>query len=72
MLGLRVVRLDGRPIDRRTAVMREVVWRSLVLSCGGALLLFVPLLLSYLWPLWDDRGQALHDKGAGTRVVRAG
>jgi uncharacterized RDD family membrane protein YckC len=27
-------------------------------------------LLDYLWPLWDDRKQALHDKVAGTYVVR--
>jgi uncharacterized RDD family membrane protein YckC len=71
VVGLRVVRMDGRRIDRRTAVMREVVWRSLVLSLGAALLLFIPLLLNYLWPLWKDRGRALHDRAAGTLVVRA-
>ncbi|GAA4961660.1 RDD family protein [Kineococcus glutinatus] len=27
-------------------------------------------LLDYLWPLWDRRRQALHDKWAGTVVVR--
>lgn len=27
-------------------------------------------LLNYLWPLWDDKKQALHDKVAGTNVVR--
>ncbi|SDR72183.1 Protein of unknown function [Nocardioides scoriae] len=27
-------------------------------------------LLDGLWPLWDPRGQALHDKAAGTNVVR--
>ncbi|WP_185442920.1 RDD family protein [Kribbella qitaiheensis] len=26
-------------------------------------------LLDYLWPLWDDKKQALHDKVAGTNVV---
>jgi uncharacterized RDD family membrane protein YckC len=30
----------------------------------------VYLLLDYLWPLWDDRNQAIHDKIAGTNVVR--
>ena len=30
----------------------------------------IPLLLSYLWPLWDDRNQTLHDKMANTIVVR--
>ena len=28
-------------------------------------------LLDGLWPLWDGRRQALHDKFAGTNVVRA-
>jgi len=25
--------------------------------------------LDYLWPLWDDKRQALHDKAAGTNVI---
>jgi uncharacterized RDD family membrane protein YckC len=29
-------------------------------------------LLDYLWPLWDRRNQALHDKVARTNVVRPG
>ena len=28
-------------------------------------------LLNVLWPLWDDKNQALHDKVAKTNVVRA-
>lgn len=28
-------------------------------------------LLNYLWPLWDDKKQALHDKAARTNVVKA-
>jgi uncharacterized RDD family membrane protein YckC len=28
------------------------------------------VLLDYLWPLWDDKKQALHDKVAKTNVVR--
>jgi uncharacterized RDD family membrane protein YckC len=31
----------------------------------------LPVLLDYLWPLWDPRSQALHDKVAGSFVVRA-
>ena len=27
-------------------------------------------LLNYLWPLWDDKKQAIHDKVAKTNVVR--
>ena len=33
-------------------------------------LLFLPILLAYLWPLWDRRNQTLYDKMAGTIVVR--
>jgi uncharacterized RDD family membrane protein YckC len=71
-LELRVVRDDGRPMDGSTAAMREIVWRTLVFGIGGSLLFFIPTLLDYLWPLWDDRGRTLHDKAAGTYVVRAG
>ena len=35
-------------------------------------LLFLPILLAYLWPLWDGRNQTLYDKMAGTIVVRGG
>jgi uncharacterized RDD family membrane protein YckC len=35
-------------------------------------LLFFPILLAYLWPLWDRRNQTLYDKMAGTIVVRVG
>jgi uncharacterized RDD family membrane protein YckC len=27
--------------------------------------------LDYLWPLWDTKNQALHDKVVGSIVVRA-
>jgi uncharacterized RDD family membrane protein YckC len=32
--------------------------------------LFVPWVLDGLWPLWDRRSQTLHDKVAGSVVVR--
>ena len=31
---------------------------------------YVPLLLDYLWPLWDKQHQAFHDKVASSIVVR--
>jgi uncharacterized RDD family membrane protein YckC len=34
-------------------------------------LFFIPLLLDYLWPLWDKKNQALHDKVVGSVVARA-
>jgi uncharacterized RDD family membrane protein YckC len=32
---------------------------------------FLPLLLDYLWPLWDSKNQTLHDKVVGSVVVRS-
>jgi uncharacterized RDD family membrane protein YckC len=72
--GIRVVRDDGRPVDLRVAVVRDVICRTLV-SC----LAFVPAvgilfglfeLLDVLWPLWDSQNRALHDHIARTHVVR--
>ena len=34
-------------------------------------LFILPLLLDYLWPLWDLKNQALHDKVVGSVVVKA-
>jgi uncharacterized RDD family membrane protein YckC len=32
---------------------------------------FLPVIIDYLWPLWDSKNQALHDKAVGSVVVRA-
>jgi uncharacterized RDD family membrane protein YckC len=42
-----------------------------VLVWALVLLLLLPLLLDYLWMIWDPRKQTLHDKLAGTFVVQA-
>ena len=42
-------------------------------SFAAAVLTLVPFvgsLLDLLWPLWDPRNQTLHDKAAGTVVLR--
>jgi uncharacterized RDD family membrane protein YckC len=31
----------------------------------------IPVLVDYLWPLWDQKNQALHDKVVSSVVVRA-
>ena len=66
MLGLEAVDgLDGRfPIGPVKAAVR---------SFAAAVLTLVPFvgsLLDLLWPLWDPRNQTLHDKAAGTVVLR--
>jgi uncharacterized RDD family membrane protein YckC len=52
--GLRVVRLDGRPVGLARAALRTLL-----------LCLLIPALI------WDRDGRGLHDKAAGTVVVRA-
>jgi len=59
--GLKVVRLDDRPIDWGTAIVRA-------LSCF--LSLFV-MGFGFIWIVFDDQRQSWHDKIAGTVVVRA-
>jgi uncharacterized RDD family membrane protein YckC len=42
-----------------------------VAGLPGLVFLFsLPLLVDYLWPLWDSQNQTLHDKIAGTYVLR--
>jgi uncharacterized RDD family membrane protein YckC len=59
--GLQVVRLDGRPIDWPTAIVRA-------LSCFLSLAVVG---LGFLWIAIDSERQSWHDKIAGTVVVRA-
>jgi uncharacterized RDD family membrane protein YckC len=63
LTGIRVVRNDGTPVGVGTAFLREAIVKT-VLS-----FLWLPLLLSYLWPLWDTHQRALHDMMSSTRVV---
>jgi uncharacterized RDD family membrane protein YckC len=57
--GLRVVRLDQRPLDWTTAIVRAL---------GCFLSLFV-IGLGFIWVAIDDEKQSWHDKIAGTTVV---
>ena len=59
--GLHVVRLDGRPIDWPTAIVRAL----------GCFLSLVVVGLGFLWIAIDSDRQSWHDKIAGTIVVRA-
>lgn len=73
-LGLRI-RLRERPgpLSWGTVLLRWVgqYWYSLLslIPVVGFVAGLYPL-LNYLWPLWDDKNQALHDKVARTNVVR--
>lgn len=69
--GIRVVREDGEPIDVWFAFKRETLVIGLLFNTLGLILLWIPGLLNYLWPIWDDNNQALHDKIVNSRVVKA-
>ncbi|MGI8596559.1 MAG: RDD family protein [Thermoleophilaceae bacterium] len=70
--GIRVVRLDGSRISGGRAFVREFLVKAMLFEFVALFAtLGIVTLLNYLWPLWDDRGQALHDKIVGTLTVRA-
>jgi uncharacterized RDD family membrane protein YckC len=60
-IGLRVVRIDGAPIDYKTALLRHLVGYPLSLLSFG---------LGFLWMFWDSKQQGWHDKLAKTIVVK--
>ncbi|RNL79469.1 RDD family protein [Nocardioides marmorisolisilvae] len=63
--GLRVRLRDSPDLPVGTILLRLL----------GVFLLglcWIVQLLDYLWPLWDSKRQALHDKIASTNVVRPG
>ncbi|WP_117238111.1 RDD family protein [Thermus sediminis] len=61
LLGIRVVKTDGNPVDWLTAFMREVVGKTLSI---------LPLGLGYVWAFFHPRRQAWHDLIADTWVAR--
>ncbi len=69
--GTRVVKNDGTPIEGGGAFLREVLVKGILIDTIGVwLTLLILPLLNYLWPLWDDRNEALHDKMCDTLVVK--
>ena len=58
--GIRVVRVDGRPVDFSVALVRSLasVFSGLVLGIG------------FFWAGWSAERQAWHDKIAGTIIVK--
>lgn len=60
ILRLKVARLDGRPVDPATAIVRAL----------GSVFAILALGLGYFWSAWDSEKQGWHDKIAGTVVVK--
>ncbi|MGD0982221.1 MAG: RDD family protein [Acidimicrobiales bacterium] len=69
-LGMAFMRLDAvDAVEGRTPVGPA---RAAVRSVTAGALTVIPFaaFLDLLWPLWDERNQTLHDKAAGTVVLR--
>lgn len=60
ILGIFIVRVDGRPFTMKQAALRHLV---------GYPLSMASFFLGFLWMLWDPRQQGWHDKLAHTIVV---
>jgi uncharacterized RDD family membrane protein YckC len=58
--GLKVVRVDDRPMDWSVAAVRGL----------GAFLSLAVAGLGFIWVVFDDEKQSWHDKIAGTTIVR--
>ncbi len=79
--GKRIVKLKVRAReDPRMPPDLGLIWKRSAFIYGLQLVYLSPLLgivagllllIDYLWPLWDKNRQALHDKVAGSNVVRA-
>lgn len=74
LADIRIVRMDGQPVDASTMWMRYGLMQyspNLVSSLFSPLVFVAAIyyLVDYLFPLWDDKRQCLHDKAAKTQVV---
>ena len=68
----RIVSKNGAPVTGGKAFTREVLAKTLLIEVIGAFVTVgILALVNYLWPLWDDKNEALHDKMCDTRVVKA-
>lgn len=60
VLGLKIVRVDDKPVDWAVALVRSL----------GAFLSLCVMGIGFLWVVWDPRRQSWHDKIAGTTIVK--
>jgi uncharacterized RDD family membrane protein YckC len=70
IVGIRVVRDNGVPVDFGFAFVRDVLVKGLLFGFVGSWFFSIPTLIDYLWPLWDGENRCLHDMVVSTHVVR--
>jgi uncharacterized RDD family membrane protein YckC len=71
ILGMRVVRDSGQPFDLGAGFVREFAVKGLLFGVLGSAFAGVPVLIDWLWPLWDDENRTLHDMIVKTHVMKA-
>ncbi len=71
IMGTQVVYAEtGAPLSwAANFVVRSVLLKGVVISIASQITFGVFWLLNYLWPLWDENRQAIHDKMMSTHVV---
>ena len=69
--GTRIVMMNGSRMSGGRGFVREVLVKNALIEGVGQFTFFILPLVNYLWPLWDPRDEALHDKICNTRVVKA-
>lgn len=62
VVKIKVVDVNGNLLTQGTAFVR------LLVAAAMGMVPFLPV-VDYLWPLWDERGQTLHDKAVNCYVV---
>ena len=65
LLGIRVIRTNGVPMDFTHSAIREALVKGLGLAFASSIVPLLPYVLDGLWPLWDDEHRAVHDKSSG-------
>ena len=71
IVGIRVVRDTGQPVDLGYGFLREIAVKAFLFGFLGGFLASIPTILDWLWPLWDDENRCLHDMLVKSHVVKA-
>jgi uncharacterized RDD family membrane protein YckC len=70
-VGIRVIRVDRQPVTVGLVLVRQTLVQGILFGWLSILMLYIPTLLNYLWPLWDDEKRCFHDMMCSTRVITA-
>ncbi len=72
VMGAQVVyAATGEPLDwANNFLVRSFLLKFIIVNgIASPITSGIFLLINYLWPLWDEKRQAVHDKMMGTQVV---